>query len=1730
MLQTTAKLSAKLLLVVGFIFFFQSSVSSQAVLNNSKLRFGTGTEASVNNTGNLQQPFYYNGVLSLWRKLTFSSYSLDNAFAIGGVKTNEWNLNGTMVQNPVLSNQTIDLSGYVATGVGTGYGTIVSTGTTVIGGLAVEIRNTYTLPQNNAYITVTTRLRNISSALMENVRIWIGTRDDWVGDTDGPRKQKGNLVNGAFAQVSSSATRAAAIQITSGSEGVLFYTNSTRGNTVVNSCCSFTNVTNQDPSTSSVDISNDGSYAFYVRMNDLAVGDVDEFTWYYAAGELANLNTIINQVAVAGAVSNITYTSATLTAKTPVASTGYWMVVPSGSATPSPAQIKTGTNYGAVTVVSSGSGAMAANVDATFNLSGLSANTQYIVHFVSQAADLSYSSILSVPFTTQAYTVPTVSTSAVSSVTTVTAASGGNVTNSGGQNITARGVCWNTSASPTIANSKTVDGSGTGVFSSSLSGLLPSTTYYLRAYATNATGTSYGNEIVFTTASQIPAGALDFGGVDDYVNLGALLASNASYTREAWVFNGNPGSPNNNIFSTFNDPVYIPGGYLNVTQGNSSGVVDPDPFPVSTWTHVAVTYDKPTTTLKLYVNGVLKATNTNAPAFTGGTLFLGKHPTGGGTSSVGMDEVRFWNRALCREEILNNMNAAISGPQSGLVALYNFNQGFVNANNAGVTTLTDASGNGNNGTLVGFTLSGTSSNWIAGTVTGTAAPFVAPVAPITGTTTLCVGATSTLTNSNTGGVWTSGNPSVAGISAAGVVTAVAPGTSTITYTNSCGGVSTTTITVNALPTVTISANGPSSFCGGGNVVLTASAGSSYLWSNNATTQSITVSNSGSYTVTVSNGTCSATSAPTVVTVSANPNLYSITGGGIYCSGSAGMPVGLSSSQLNVTYQLLVNGSATGSPVAGTGSAISFGNQTAAGTYTVSATVTAGGCTSAMTGSVAIAISPLPTVNTIADQAVCATTNTAAINFTGAVPGTVYQWTNSSPSIGIAATGTGNIASFAAINATNAPVTANFTVTPSTGGGGNAYIPSISLNNVSVIKLSDNTITATIPVGTSPYGVAVSPDGSKVYVANRSSSNVSVISTASNTVTATITAGSVATGVAVSADGSKLYVSNEGASNVMVFNTATNTLLNTISVGSGPRSILLSADGTKLYTFNYSAGSISVISVATNTVIATITVGSFPNGGALSADGARLVVVNYSSNTLSVINTSTNTIVSTISTPVNSGVWHARFTPDGSKLYVTGRSIGQVYVYDAVTYALLTTINGVSGPTGIDFSADGSMAYIPSLSATAYVINTSSNSIVTTINASSANYYGIGNFIQQGSGAACTGASTSFSIVVNPKPTATITAGGSTTFCSGGSVTLTASAGTSYLWSTGATSQSITVSSSGSYTVKVTNASGCETTSAATVVTVQSLPTVTIAAAGGTSVCPGNTVTLNATTTAGTGSISNYQWYKDGTIINGANGSTYAAPVTGVYSVTVFNTANCSASSNTIAISVADITPPVFTGQPQIITAVNTDGSITATSAQGAIVNYSLPAAADNCSGSNVSVVATPASGSVFPLGSTEVTYIATDAAGLTATGTFTITVSGALPVISCPANIVVNSAAGQCGANVNFAATETAGIPASAITYSIQPGSFFAVGTHTVTATATNAVGSSVCTFTITVADNIYPVLTGVPANVTVPCNAVPAVANVTATDNCSTSAPVFTEVRTAGDCPNNYILTRTWS
>jgi uncharacterized protein (TIGR02145 family) len=94
---------------------------------------------------------------------------------------------------------------------------------------------------------------------------------------------------------------------------------------------------------------------------------------------------------------------------------------------------------------------------------------------------------------------PVLTTLEVSGITQADAVSGGKITDDGGSDVTSRGVCWDTSPIPTVYNNKTTDGAGSGSFVSTLSGLTSSTKYYLRAYATNSSGTAYGDEVSFIT-------------------------------------------------------------------------------------------------------------------------------------------------------------------------------------------------------------------------------------------------------------------------------------------------------------------------------------------------------------------------------------------------------------------------------------------------------------------------------------------------------------------------------------------------------------------------------------------------------------------------------------------------------------------------------------------------------------------------------------------------------------------------------------------------------------------------------------------------------------------------------------------------------------------------------------------------------------------------------------------------------------------------------------------------------------------------------------------------------------------------------------------------------------------------------------------------------------------------------------------------------------------------------
>ncbi|HOY30518.1 MAG TPA: hypothetical protein PKW80_01440 [Bacteroidales bacterium] len=190
-------------------------------------------------------------------------------------------------------------------------------------------------------------------------------------------------------------------------------------------------------------------------------------------------------------------------------------------------------------------------------LSGLQYHTTY--HFrikAANAVNITYSDDMT--FTTE-ITAPSITTNEVTSVLSSSAVCGGNVINDGGSAVTARGVCWSTNPGPTLSNYYTTNGSGTGSFTSNLTGLSLGTTYYVRAYATNALTTAYGNERSFTTVvipTVTTSACSDIKGIS--ARAGGSMASNGGAAITAyglcWSTSPNPTTANSTNTS-FSDPM-----------------------------------------------------------------------------------------------------------------------------------------------------------------------------------------------------------------------------------------------------------------------------------------------------------------------------------------------------------------------------------------------------------------------------------------------------------------------------------------------------------------------------------------------------------------------------------------------------------------------------------------------------------------------------------------------------------------------------------------------------------------------------------------------------------------------------------------------------------------------------------------------------------------------------------------------------------------------------------------------------------------------------------------------------------------------------------------------------------------------------------------------------------------------------------------------------------------------
>lgn len=174
-------------------------------------------------------------------------------------------------------------------------------------------------------------------------------------------------------------------------------------------------------------------------------------------------------------------------------------------------------------------------------VTGLTRKTRYYVQaYVTNSAGTAYGKAIELETMSE---LPVVSTVSVTDITDVSAKSGGNITDDGGDKITARGVVWGKTSEPVIENdAKSADGTGTGRYASDITGLTYETKYYVRAYAVNSAGTAYGEAVQFTT------GKLDMSNVKNLAEAGTancyIVSESGIYKFPAVKGNGNESAGN----------------------------------------------------------------------------------------------------------------------------------------------------------------------------------------------------------------------------------------------------------------------------------------------------------------------------------------------------------------------------------------------------------------------------------------------------------------------------------------------------------------------------------------------------------------------------------------------------------------------------------------------------------------------------------------------------------------------------------------------------------------------------------------------------------------------------------------------------------------------------------------------------------------------------------------------------------------------------------------------------------------------------------------------------------------------------------------------------------------------------------------------------------------------------------------------------------------------------------
>lgn len=990
------------------------------------------------------------------------------------------------------------------------------------------------------------------------------------------------------------------------------------------------------------------------------------------------------------------------------------------------------------------------------------------------------------------------------------------------------------------------------------------------------------------------------------------------------------------------------------------------------------------------------------------------------------------------------------------VASVNASTGVVTGISAGTATIT-------------FTASsaGCGSTYKTKSVTVVRTPSV-----ITGTQAVCVGGLTALSDSVSGGTWSSSNTGVATItSSTGVVSGASAGTTNISYsvTNACGTNAVgLVVTVNAAPTVASITANPTNYCMGAGGAVTLTAGTvtgtgtltSYNWSgplgysttSTTSSTSFTPTNSlssGYYQLSVTypgSGCTSSSVTSDYVTISPNPTIYTVTGG-TGCS-YPGVTVGLSGSQTGISYQLYRGSVAVGSPIAGTGAALSFGTQTVAGTYSVTGTGTSV-CVATMSGTATVITAPA--FYSLSGGTACASTG-VTISLSGSQSGISYQLYRDASTVGSSVAGTGSALSFGFQNT----VGSYYVVATGTGGCSDTQL--LRANVVSSIPAYN----VTGGTGcTSTLGTTVGLDNSQAGVTYQLYNGAYTAGSPVNG-----TGGAISFGLQTTAGTYTVTASTTGCTNQAMTGSATvYTSPSTFTVMGGTGcpapgvtvTLSSSASGVSYQLYNGAAtvgspvaGTGSSISFGTQTTMGVYKVVGTGTGGCAVTMSDSVTVTGGPAAPAAITGTFTTCQGGsvTLSDATAGGTWSsansaiATVSPTG---VVTGTGAGTVNISYTVSNGCgsssaiaAVTIN--AGPAITPSSAvslcSGGSATLTISGATSYSWAPNTN-LSSTVGASVvASPTSSVTYTVTGTTSGCSSTAT-IPVTVNPTPTVASITANTYALCFGTTLTLTAGSTTgtgslvSYNWrgpnsySTSGTINTAGIATSstlqsGNYSVSVTYpGSGCTSAFAVTSpsVTVAMKPTVSSLNATAYTVCSGSTVTLIAnSTTGGAGSLVSYNWsgpnaYSATSTATSISLSPASSAASGNYSVyAIYSGTGCTGPVVASPVITVNNTPTITaTGGGTMCT-----GSSVTMAASGG-TTYTWTPATGLSSTTAASVTATPSSTTVYTVTGTT--------SGCSSTSTATVTVN-ALPTV---ASLTTNSSALCYGATLTLTAGSTTG-------------------------------------------------------------------------------------------------------